>query len=78
MTEELLAQVVEVVSVIAARFKLRKPIEIPRPKAVQEATQSLRHPDAPAAAPDGSGPVLTGFDKAFSLMASTQPQRRAA
>lgn len=80
MQTELLARLIEVVSVIAARYKLKKPIEVPRPDHLQAPT-ALERRDEAVAHEQGTAPLQaspTGMDKAFALMASTARSAGAA
>lgn len=65
---ELLAQVVEEVSVVASGKQRKKPRQVPRP-------EHMTHPAAP---PPGDGKVVSmdGYRKAIGVLAATrQPTR---
>ena len=70
MQTELLARLVELASVIAARYKLKKPIDVPRPDHLRAATAVERR-DALQQQAEPLQATQTGMDKAFALMAST-------
>lgn len=77
MTNELLAQLIEVTSVGVAGMKLRKHITVPRPAHLTpEGRASAAHDtDMRELASEPRGPQQSGFDKAFALLAATQPRR---
>lgn len=70
---ELLAQLIEIVSIPAAEMRLQKPIKIPRPQRDQPADTDEEHVVTPVVSQDAPNP----YRAAIAGLAASQPRLRS-